>query len=257
MGVTWDTVSTLLLGGAPFCMDEGDRCRLSGRECCKLEWPSCRLWGCRWWCCSTCSWFFSRSSWAAAAAPWLRSSFCCLNFWKSFRTGWSCGMVSCTSFFARSRSSSSFFTSLILRKIICKNTEDGTTRCLSEHLSSHVNTMNNNSPSHVPTEHSALTFGDKSEKNYKSCFIIIEICQCARLLHLSSFTCHIVSAVNSSTAKSSCLLEIRVKSPSAPTPPAWIISSQAGATLFWLTLHTNYIGNDRNPWQAGGKPSSE
>lgn len=69
--------------------------------------------------------------------------------------------------------------------------------------------------------------------------------------------CHIFSAVHSGIAKSSCLLEIRVKlSISVSTSPPWIIQPQSGATLSWLHLHTNYIGNDRNPCQAGSQPSS-
>lgn len=88
MGVIWDTVTTLVpVMEAPFC--------------------TLRL--------STWSWFLSGSMWVE---PWLRISFCCLNFWKSFRTGWSTGMLSVTSFFWRRRSSSSFLTSLIFRKMI-------------------------------------------------------------------------------------------------------------------------------------------
>lgn len=65
-----------------------------------------------WWCCgSTWTQFW----WlCAAASPGVWASFCCLNFWKSLRTGWSSGMVRDTSVLWRS---CSLFTSAIFLKM--------------------------------------------------------------------------------------------------------------------------------------------
>lgn len=90
--------------------------------------------------------------------------------------------------------------------------------------------MNNNCVCGVPAERCTLIIADKgflyNTERKEEDLSFWKCVSLSQLLHLSTFTCHILSPMHSGTAKRSSLPEIRVElSIRAPPPPLYYSAS--------------------------------